>query len=357
MKKYLACHRLENREFAPINESMISYDSNVTNLSELCNLLISYFNANNKNIFTDPLTFGPNSLFIRPDRREQMLYIGYYKARIFSEFYQNQDFLLTHSNQYNCCRISFENFRIFTQKWNSAQKSDSLYILIYENEQNWIDCITFPNKQSMYNTFIADNYSLHDRMSQKVICFYKIKEGAIFTVRYESNIGMEALKHGLEKELYDKAVSRAKKYESSILQNESTDLFYGKIVNDTNNKILYFFNKKDLELKRKQFPEINSEEYTNAVMHNSCKISYNNFNYLVKKWQLFENGKKDKMPYLIMYSNIHNWIDCKIFINEDEMYHFAEQIKSPHKHNSLSFINFIKLISQSFIILIKYLLN
>ena len=100
------------------------------------------------------------------------------------------------------------------------------------------------------------------------------------------------------------------------------------VYNDLNNKIIYigFANWLiDEDIDGPSWEEL--PNYVNE--ENSCKITYDNFNELIKKWiQL----KKEQLPFALIYRDNLDWISCKGFDTQQEMEAFVKNYKDEVVH-------------------------
>lgn len=61
-------------------------------------------------------------------------------------------------------------------------------------------------------------------------------------------------------------------------------------------------------------------DYINQL--DSCRISIENFKEFIKKWLFLK--KEQIFPFMLIYRNDHDWVDCKGFESQDEMEMFVK---------------------------------
>ncbi|MGZ6255357.1 MAG: hypothetical protein ACXWL5_05175 [Candidatus Chromulinivorax sp.] len=120
-----------------------------------------------------------------------------------------------------------------------------------------------------------------------------------------------------------------KSYYQEYLFNHIVSSFNAYFVyNDQKNKVLYI-GLAEWELDEEVDAPLWEEFHDYVNETNSCKITYDNFNELIKKWiQL----KKDLPSFALIYRDNFDWIDCKGFDTQEAMEGFVKNYKDEVVH-------------------------
>ena len=93
------------------------------------------------------------------------------------------------------------------------------------------------------------------------------------------------------------------------------------VYNDFKNKFMYVgFSEWSVNEDVESPDEENFSQYVNET--NSCKITIDNFKEFVEKWLVLK--KEYNFPFLLMYRDDNDWVDCKGFQTEKEMELFVK---------------------------------
>lgn len=91
-----------------------------------------------------------NAYFIYNDRKNNMLYIGLADWELDEEISCPSDEEFPYYvNESNSCKISYDNFIEFRQKWVQLKKELPFFALIYRDDNDWVDCKSFDSQEEM----------------------------------------------------------------------------------------------------------------------------------------------------------------------------------------------------------------
>jgi len=151
-----------------MKEYILLYKSNLNNYcnlerdskSKLLDLNIFFsedYSPLKVDIFTRELSLY-NITYVYNDFKNNMMYIG------FGEWFIDEnidgpswDEYANYVDESNSCKISVENFKEFVKKWFKLKQEQRFYfILIYRDDNDWIDCKGFNSKEEM-ELFVKNN--------------------------------------------------------------------------------------------------------------------------------------------------------------------------------------------------------
>lgn len=91
-----------------------------------------------------------NAYFVYNDKQNKMLYIG------LSEWELDENMMCpsdeefpNYVNETNSCKIGYNNFIEFRQKWVQLKQDFPSFALIYREDNDWVDCKGFETKEEM----------------------------------------------------------------------------------------------------------------------------------------------------------------------------------------------------------------
>ena len=117
-------------------------------------------------------------------------------------------------------------------------------------------------------------------------------------------------------------------YEEYLFNNMVSSFNEYFVYNDQKNEVLYI-GLAEWELDEEVDAPSRDEFHDYVNEENSCKITYDNFNELIKKWiQL----KKEQLPFALIYRDNLDWISCKGFDTQQEMEAFVKNYKDEVVH-------------------------
>ena len=101
------------------------------------------------------------------------------------------------------------------------------------------------------------------------------------------------------------------------------------VYNDSKNGMMYIGFAKwliDEDIDGPPWDEFG--DYINQL--DSCRINIDNFKEFIKKWLILK--KEQNFPFMLIYRNDADWVDCKGFESQEEMELFVKSDKSEITH-------------------------
>lgn len=312
---------------SPRHEFYQKYPS--TSLSFLATLIrAKYFNYNNENIFLDPITFGPHDILIHNKKNLNLLYITSNGNWTHQFALKEISYIIEHTNKYNSCEISYENFKILMNNAETTQNYENNHsILLYRDKNNWInftiflsyeDALAYIDHQALYNPKIYN----------KKYCYYKDDNNRYSKLYLEHFSPLQYVRQAIrEFHWYKKSLN-------NILSESITYLHELIIFNDKKHNTLYIvYNHhhygdvdKDEEINGCIFDiELHDDIFFNKLKElDHCKIDHNNF---IKIEKIITNEKDSQLAqYAMAYYDQEEQICYKYFATQNEMYELSESI-------------------------------
>jgi len=147
MKEYLLLYKSPYNHYYPIKNNAIS---GLFNLNEFFFSDYRYYNS----IFLNQDQIHGEETIVINDQEHKFLYI-FTKDHDPDEHIPDDD-LPGLTNEFNSCKISYDNFIKFREKWIQLTKHLPPFIIIYRDHNNWIFCKGFDSKEDM-ELFVDDN--------------------------------------------------------------------------------------------------------------------------------------------------------------------------------------------------------
>ena len=140
MKEYLFLNKEIDNRYYPTKNNMTS------NLWDLNNY---YFNDckyfDNSLFINDQSHY--NETIIVNDLKNKNLYITTKDFEI--EKHIPDDERLERTNEFNSCKISYDNFIEFRAKWLTIKKALPPFAIIYRDDNDWVHCKGFDSQEEM----------------------------------------------------------------------------------------------------------------------------------------------------------------------------------------------------------------
>lgn len=145
MKEYILLYCSKPKTYLPLIKA---WDNN--SLSSLFSMLFGGDFRRSETDFLTQIVSCYNAHFIYHDFKNKLLYIGFGDWLIDGEINRPLDEEFPYYvNETNSCKMSVENYLEFRQKWVQLKQDLPAFVLLYRDDNDWVDCKGFETKEEM----------------------------------------------------------------------------------------------------------------------------------------------------------------------------------------------------------------